>query len=84
MGTLLARPNHRVLPGPSFRDWPPLAETHQQLLLRKLVKQIGREEVATHLGVPISLLDEWIEGHTTMPTRNLVVLAQVVDRVLHT
>jgi hypothetical protein len=59
----------------------PLAETHQQLLLRKVVKLIGREDLATHLGVPAYLLDGWIDGHATMPIHKLVLLVQVLDKI---
>jgi hypothetical protein len=59
----------------------PLFETHQQLLLRKVVGRLGREECAAQLGVAVSLLDEWIHGDAIMPVRKLVVLAHVVDKV---
>jgi hypothetical protein len=62
----------------------PLFETHQQLLLRKVVKRIGREELAAQLGVPPLLLDEWMSGYATMPVRKLVVLAHVLDKVSRT
>jgi hypothetical protein len=62
----------------------PLFETHQQLLLRKVVNRIGREELAAQLGVPTLLLDEWMNGHATMPVRKLVVLADVVNKVSRT
>jgi hypothetical protein len=61
-----------------------VAETHQQLLLRKVVKHIGREELAAQLSVPASLLDEWINGHANMPVRKLVLLAQVQDKISRT
>jgi hypothetical protein len=38
--------------------------------------------MATQLGVPASLLDEWINGDATMPDRKLVVLADVVKQGL--
>jgi hypothetical protein len=60
-----------------------LFETYEQLLLRKVVGRIGREECAAKLGVAVSSLDAWMRGSATMPDRSLVVLAQVVDKVLH-
>jgi hypothetical protein len=43
-----------------------------------MAKRIGREELATQLGVPESVLDEWMNGGQQMPFRKLVALAQVV------
>jgi hypothetical protein len=64
-------------------DWV-LAETHQQLLLRKMVERVGREDLATQLSVPAYLLDGWINGHATMPIHKLVLLVQVLDKISHT
>jgi hypothetical protein len=56
--------------------WPP--PSHQQLLLRNMAERIGRDELATQLDVPASLLDEWMKHGKKMPIRKLVVLAHVV------
>jgi hypothetical protein len=58
---------------------PSFAESHQQRILRNMAERIGREELATQLGVPASLLDEWMAGQE-MPLRKLIVLAKVITK----
>jgi len=56
-----------------------MSSTRQELL-RKAVRLIGREELAEKLGVPMHLLDAWINGQASMPDRKLVQLAKVLDQ----
>jgi hypothetical protein len=38
------------------------------------------EEVAARLGVPVSLLDSWISGKASMPDKQLLPLADLLER----
>ena len=48
-------------------------------LLREGVKLLGREEVATELGVPLARVSAWLRGAAAMPDAKLSRLA---DRML--
>jgi hypothetical protein len=41
---------------------------------------MGREQLAASLKVPVPLLDAWISGHAAMPDRQLIILADILDR----
>jgi hypothetical protein len=56
-----------------------VTEEAKRNLLRRAADLIGREELAIRLKVPATLLDAWINGHATMPTRKLVLLAQILE-----
>lgn len=53
--------------------------TAKRALLEQAVKLLGRTNVATRFGVPETVLDAWMRGETPMPTRNLLILAAMLD-----
>jgi DNA-binding transcriptional regulator YiaG len=56
-----------------------MAETTKQALLRKAAGLMGEGELAAHLKVSHSLLENWISGDATMPDGMLLKLAKVLD-----
>lgn len=63
----------------AYCSYPGVAETTKQRLLRQAAKLMGPEELAARLGVPINLLEAWLQGSASMPDRKLVQLAEVLD-----
>jgi len=68
-----------------LRDWankfgvaPDEMDTRRRLLGLMLVR-IGRPMLATALGVPLAILDDWIAGHTPMPDEKLGALIDLID-----
>jgi hypothetical protein len=59
----------------------PLAEVMTQYLLKEAAELIGREELATRMKVPLSMLDAWREGHAAMPVGRLVLLAAILEEL---
>ena len=57
-----------------------MSETKNQLLLRRAADLVGRGELAIRLKVPGSLLEAWISGHVAMPDRQLIVLADILNK----
>jgi len=57
-----------------------MPDTTKQELLRKAALLMGREQLAASLKVPVPLLDAWISGHAAMPDRQLIILADILDR----
>jgi hypothetical protein len=53
----------------------------KQDLLRRAAKLLGREKLAQHLNVPLTLLDDWLRGDVTMGDAQLLPLARVLDGV---
>jgi DNA-binding transcriptional regulator YdaS (Cro superfamily) len=53
--------------------------TGKQALLEQAVRLLGRTSVATRLGVSDTLLEAWMRGETPMPTRNLLILAAMLE-----
>jgi hypothetical protein len=58
-----------------------MPERTKQNLLRRAVALAGLEEVARALKVPPNLVDAWMNGHAAMPDRNLLVLADFLDKL---
>lgn len=58
-----------------------MAEATKQRLLKEAAKLIGETELAVRLGVPITLLRAWTQGHAHMPDRKLGLLADVLDEL---
>jgi DNA-binding transcriptional regulator YdaS (Cro superfamily) len=58
-----------------------MTEKTKQDLLRRAAALVGKEELASRLAVPPSLLDAWMSGHASMPDRKLLVLADLLDKV---
>ena len=56
-----------------------MTETTKQRLLREAAQLMGQRELAQRLKVPESQLEDWIQGQTKMPDRELLVLADVLD-----
>lgn len=57
-----------------------MQETTKQQLLRRAGTLLGRESLANDLGVPPAQLDAWINGDSTMPDRQLIRLAKILDQ----
>ena len=55
--------------------------TAKRALLEQAVRLLGRTNVAARFGVPETLLGAWMRGETPMPTRNLLVLAAMLDQL---
>ena len=53
----------------------------KQKLLREAVKLAGLDEVANALKVTPTLIEAWISGHASMPDRDLLLLADFLDRL---
>jgi hypothetical protein len=54
----------------------------KQRLLREAANLVGKEELAKHLSVPVTLLDAWLRGLATMPDRSagIKTLRRVLPR----
>jgi hypothetical protein len=57
-----------------------MADARQELL-RKAADLIGKEKLAIGLKVSKALLDSWINGHSSMPTRKLSELSDLLDEI---
>ena len=57
-----------------------MQETTKQQLLRRAGTLLGRDSLATDMGVSPDLLDAWIKGDATMPDRQLIRLAKILDQ----
>ena len=55
-----------------------MSKATKQRLLQEGVKLLGREAMATHMRVPLNLLDIWLRGLATMPDRKLLLLADLI------
>jgi plasmid maintenance system antidote protein VapI len=55
-------------------------ETTKQQLLRRAGTLLGRESLASDMGVSPDQLDAWINGDATMPDRQLIKLAKILDQ----
>ena len=55
----------------------------RQTLLRKAADLIGRDELASGLKVPVSVLEAWMNGTGIMPARKLSALADLLDKISH-
>jgi len=64
---------------PLVGDHSRVAQTTKQLLLRKAAGLMGKNELATRLSVSEAMLDKWMGGGATMPDRQLIKLAGVLD-----
>ena len=52
----------------------------KQAILTKAAELFGgRENLASHLGIPLNLLDNWLKGDVTMPDGMLFALAKELD-----
>ena len=61
-----------------------MSKATKQRLLQEGVKLFGREAMAGHLRVPLSLLDVWLRGLATMPDRKFLLLADLIlERLDH-
>ena len=56
-----------------------MAQTAKQEVLRKAADLVGREELAGLLKVPVTTLDEWLEGNASMPDRKRRMLGDILD-----
>jgi DNA-binding transcriptional regulator YdaS (Cro superfamily) len=57
----------------------------KQVILKKAAELFGgREKLAAHLGVSVSLLDGWLRGDVTMPDGMLFALAKKLDALATT
>lgn len=57
----------------------------KQVILKKAAELFGgREKLAAHLGVSVSLLDGWLKGDVTMPDGMLFALAKKLDALAAT
>jgi hypothetical protein len=54
-------------------------EMDTRRLLGLMLVRIGRPMLATALGVPLAILDDWIAGHTPMPDEKLGALIDLID-----
>jgi len=57
----------------------PMAKTTRQRLLELMVSRIGSAELARRLGVPHAILNDWINGESSMPDAKLVALVDLID-----
>ena len=51
----------------------------RQLVLIRATELLPRNELATRLKIPQSLLDAWIGGHAKIPDRKFVMLVDLID-----
>ena len=58
--------------------------TAKRALLEQAVRLLGRTNIAARFGVPETVLGAWMRGETPMPTRNLLVLAAMLDQLAQT
>jgi hypothetical protein len=57
----------------------------KQAILKKAAELFGgRERLAGHLGVSLSILDGWLKGDVTMPDGMLFALAKELDALAAT
>ncbi|HEX6528362.1 MAG TPA: hypothetical protein VF004_00995 [Burkholderiales bacterium] len=57
----------------------------KQAILKKAAELFGgREHLARHLGISLSLLDGWLKGDATMPDGMLFALAKKLDALAAT
>jgi DNA-binding transcriptional regulator YdaS (Cro superfamily) len=49
-----------------------------QVLLRQAVALIGQQALAARLGVPLPVLEDWVEGRGAMPLRTLSALVDLL------
>jgi hypothetical protein len=56
-------------------------DARKQELLRKAADLMGLDELALGLKVSRSMLDAWISGRLSMPTRKLVTLGDLLEEV---
>ena len=54
--------------------------TAKRALLEQAVRLLGRTNIAKQFGVPETVLGAWMRGETPMPTRNLLILAAMLDQ----
>lgn len=53
-------------------------KTARRELIEIMAQRLGRGALATTLGAPAQLLEEWIDGRETIPQRYLVNLVMLV------
>ena len=59
---------------------PSVSETTKHLL-REALKELGSlEELAIALKSPIHLVQAWMSGHATMPSRKLLLLIDALEK----
>jgi hypothetical protein len=54
-------------------------DTDRQHLLKYAEERIGRTELALQLKVPEATLEAWMQGAATMPSRKVLILADLID-----
>lgn len=58
-----------------------MPETTKQQLLARAVALAGLSEVAAALEAPPHLVEAWVSGHVSMPDRQLLMLADFLDKL---
>jgi hypothetical protein len=53
----------------------------KQALLCKAADLIGREQLASGLNISGALLDSWMSGRASMPSRKLSALADLLEEI---
>ena len=53
-------------------------------ILRRAQELIGREQLASRLGIPEAVLDAWVRGDATMPDGKLLDLAAALAEIAGT
>lgn len=50
-------------------------------MLRKAADLLGKDELATGLKVPVTVLESWMNGQSSIPAHKLSALADLLDEV---
>ena len=58
-----------------------MTETTRQRLLAYAAERLGKAGLAAQLNVSVDTLDAWIAGHIAVPNRQLLALADLIDKI---
>lgn len=58
-----------------------MAQTPLQNLLHRAAARIGTTALALRMDVRESLLEAWMSGQAAMPSKNLLVLAEIIEQL---
>lgn len=56
-----------------------MLEAEKRRILQQATEVIGREQLAGRLGVPVTVLEAWQRGESSMPDGQLLKIAIMLD-----